>query len=80
MNTGELSGMSYILQTSEPDRGVQNRSPEAHFNTLLKKSQKIKASKENKNAFKKAVVLIPAVQISLHSGQNVTTKATKRLV
>lgn len=40
MNTVELSGMSSILQSSELDRGVQNRSPEAHFNTLLKKNPK----------------------------------------
>lgn len=48
MNTEELSGMSYILQTSEPDRGLQNKSPEAHFNPLLKKPKKPKPQKKTK--------------------------------
>lgn len=48
MNTEELNGMSYILQTSEPDRGLQNKSPEAHFNPLLKKTKKPKPQKKTK--------------------------------
>lgn len=77
MNTEELSRMSYILQTSEPKREVQNRSPEFHFNPPLKNLNQSKPQNLLKIVFQKAVVLIPEVRISLHSRQNVTTKATK---
>lgn len=54
MNTEVLSGMSYILQTSDHDRGVQNESPESHFNTLRegkkKKKKKLKEKKKLKNS------------------------------
>lgn len=42
MKTEVLSGMSYILQTSDHDRGVQNESPESHFNILLEEKKKEK--------------------------------------
>lgn len=48
MNTEVLSGMSYILQTSDHDRGVQNESPESHFNTLWERKKKKKKLKEKK--------------------------------
>jgi len=75
--------MSYISQTSEPDRGVQNRSPEPHFNPLLKEPKQSETQKKIKllkTVFQKAVVCIPEVSISLHSRENFTTKATEHLV
>lgn len=48
MNTEVLSGMSYILQTSDHDRGVQNESPESHFNTLWERKKKKKSLKKKK--------------------------------
>lgn len=48
MNTEVLSGMSYILQTSDHDRGVQNESPESHFNTLREGKKKKKEAQRKK--------------------------------
>lgn len=53
MNTEVLSGMSYILQTSDHDRGVQNESPESHFNTLREGKKKKEAQiKKNSKTLK----------------------------
>lgn len=52
MNTEVLSGMSYILQTSDHDRGVQNESPESHFNTLWERKKKKLKEKKNTKTLK----------------------------
>lgn len=83
MNIEELSGMSYILQTFELDRGVPNNLLRLILILWKKKKSKNQKHKRKHNLsklnFKKAVVFIAAVPISLHSGQNVATKATKHL-